>query len=569
MIYTAQEGVKNEAMELVSSQVTVSPDKGLIFLDAQRMVLVDVARMGFLRKELIDTLGMERARGLLLRMGYASGARDLEWARKLAAEATDRELLMLGPNLHSVRGGAHPRVVRVDIDASKGRFYGEFIWERSYEADLHLGLYGPHHEAVCWEALGYATGYSSALMGKHIHYRELSCRGKGDEECRIVGKPIEEWGDLGKELDWFKPDPVAETLFELQQRIGDLHESVREAHGVGALVGRSKAFREALDLVSRAQSTDVTVLLLGETGVGKERFARYLHDNSARSRGPFVAINCGAIPEELIEAELFGVEKGAYTGAHSSRSGRFERANGGTLFLDEVGELSASAQTKLLRVLQEGEYERVGGTQTEKVNVRIVAATNVNLETAVRDGRFRLDLMYRLNVYPVTIPPLRERAEDIPLLVKRFIDTYADKHDKRVAGIEDDAMEVLKSYPWPGNIRELQNMIERGVILANNGGMIERRHLVICGTGAHSLAPSEPERVSTKRDLAEPVTPHLAGGFAGLLDEMMAQRATMEDLQTHLILSAGEKAGGNISDAAKYLGLSRSQVSYSLKKQKA
>jgi two-component system response regulator HydG len=208
------------------------------------------------------------------------------------------------------------------------------------------------------------------------------------------------------------------------------------------------------------------VLLLGESGTGKELLARALHENSARAKGPFIAVNCAAIPESILEAELFGYEKGAFTGASTSRDGRFEAANGGTLFLDEIGEISRHVQVKLLRVLQEGEIERLGaGGKTRRIDVRIVAATNVNLGEEVKGGRFREDLYYRLNVIPVNVPPLRDRRDDIPLLAQHFVQVYAEKNGKAISGCSPTAIERLTEYGWPGNVRELENAIERAVVL--------------------------------------------------------------------------------------------------------
>ena len=217
----------------------------------------------------------------------------------------------------------------------------------------------------------------------------------------------------------------------------------------------------------KGAGTQVTVLLTGETGVGKERFARALHAMSTRAAKPFVAVNCAALPGELIESELFGAEKGAFTGAGAARQGRFERADGGTLMLDELGELPLPAQAKLLRVLQQGEIERLGGTQVRKVDVRAIVATNVDLKAAVAAGRFRADLMYRLNVYPIRIPPLRERVDDIEPLAAHLLQRFSALHGKSVAGFTDRALDAMRSYAWPGNVRELENLIERGVILAS------------------------------------------------------------------------------------------------------
>jgi formate hydrogenlyase transcriptional activator len=232
------------------------------------------------------------------------------------------------------------------------------------------------------------------------------------------------------------------------------------------MVGESAAMRRVLDRVARVAATDATVLVTGETGTGKELIARAIHAGSARAKRPFVRVNCGALAEGLVASELFGHERGSFTGAVERRKGRFELANGGTIFLDEVGELPPALQVALLRVLQEGEFERVGGTETLKVDARVVAATNRSLDEAVREGRFRSDLLFRLNVFPIAMPPLRERKGDIPSIAEHYARQYARKLEKRIRGVSPSAMEALLAYPWPGNIRELQNVVERAVILA-------------------------------------------------------------------------------------------------------
>ncbi|HLL20797.1 MAG TPA: sigma-54 dependent transcriptional regulator [Kofleriaceae bacterium] len=240
-----------------------------------------------------------------------------------------------------------------------------------------------------------------------------------------------------------------------------------------AIIGTSLAWRRTMDIVMQAAPSEATVLLLGESGTGKELLARALHDNSARAKGAFVAVNCAAIPESILEAELFGYEKGAFTGASTARDGRFESANGGTLFLDEIGEISRHVQVKLLRVLQEGEIERLGGGgKTRRIDVRIVAATNVNLAEEVKAGRFREDLYYRLNVIPVSVPPLRDRRDDIPLLAQHFVQVYAEKNGKAISGCSPTAIERLTEYGWPGNVRELENAIERAVVLTRAGNTV-------------------------------------------------------------------------------------------------
>jgi formate hydrogenlyase transcriptional activator len=244
-----------------------------------------------------------------------------------------------------------------------------------------------------------------------------------------------------------------------------LREGIDRAPMCDEIVGTSAALKRVLSLVSKVAPTDASVLVTGETGTGKELVARAIHRRSHRSSSAFVSVNCAAIPRDLIASELFGHEKGSFTGALQRRLGRFELAEGGTIFLDEVGELPMETQIALLRVLQEHEFERVGGTRSIQTNVRVVAATNRNLQEAIAAGTFRSDLFYRLNVFPIEIAPLRERQEDIPVLVEYFVDHCARKVRKNIQGITKESLDLLRSYPWPGNIRELQNVIERSVIV--------------------------------------------------------------------------------------------------------
>ena len=403
------------SVEELASRVTFSFPTGHIWLGEERMILLHKSAFGSFRRELVSTLGMDRARGVLTRMGFAAGARDAELIRKLYPDASDSDIILCGPSLHTLEGIAKVEPLRIDVDIAQGRFFADVTWVGSFEAGVHQELFGLAPGPCCWMQVGYACGYVSSLMGKCVLFEETEC---GVEHCRIVGKPLEDWDTVKAEplLKYFTAEPLADQLLELQHQVSTLRSSIGEAMEPGDLVGASPAFKMAWELLKKAARSHITVLLLGETGVGKEVFARALHQASSRANAAFVAVNCGALPEQLVEAELFGVQQGAYTGAHQARPGRFERAHGGTLFLDEVAELPPAAQTKLLRVLQEGELERIGDTHTRSVDVRVVAATNVALEEAVRQGRFRKDLFYRLNVFPVTIAPLRDRKEDIPLL---------------------------------------------------------------------------------------------------------------------------------------------------------
>jgi two-component system response regulator HydG len=254
----------------------------------------------------------------------------------------------------------------------------------------------------------------------------------------------------------------------LMARNRALEKQVEDLRSKGAMIGASPAFRRMMRLVEQVANSSASVLIQGESGAGKEGVARAIHEGSGRRNGPFVAVNCAALPESLLESELFGYEKGAFTGAAGRKEGRFELADGGTLFLDEVADLSPVTQPKILRVLQEGEFERLGGTRSQRVDVRIVTATNQDLAQMVKDKRFREDLFYRLNVISITVPPLRERPEDIALLAEHFLRIYAAKNNRRLEGFTDEARRRLEAYAWPGNVRELENVIERGVVLAKD-----------------------------------------------------------------------------------------------------
>ena len=567
--------IRFDKLPELASRLNLWFRSGHISLEQERMVLLHTGALGSLRRELIETLGIERARGVLTRMGFASGERDAEMVRQLMPEASDDELMSLGPQMHSLEGIVHVTPITFDIDVARGEFYGEFGWDGSYEAEVHLEHFGLHHEAVCWAQVGYACGYTSGVLGRFVVYREVECRGKGDNWCKIVGRPVDDWGEeIEPELRYFEPESLADQIVSLQNQVEHLRYSIDDQVNLGDMVGVSEAFRQTGEMIRKAADSFVTVLLLGETGVGKEMFARGLHQLSTRAEKAFVAVNCAAMPEELIESELFGVEKGAFTGAQQSRPGRFERAHGGTLFLDEVAELRPSAQAKLLRVLQNGEFERVGDTSTRKVDVRLIAATNVDLQQAVREGRFRADLYYRLSVYPVLVPPLRERREDIPLLVQRFLDRYGARHGKRIRGITENALAALQSYDWPGNVRELENMIERGVILASSDECIELRHLFpsVNIKSLQPTAPSPPPGVPAEGLAPGPGAGNHSGSGDTLdtaVDSVLDSDASLGELECRLLETAVERADGNLSKAARLLGMTRAQLAYRLKKHQA
>ncbi|MCH9829430.1 MAG: sigma 54-interacting transcriptional regulator [Gammaproteobacteria bacterium] len=538
------------------SRLRFDIDNGHIWLDENRMLLLHAKAFGALRRELFDTLGVRRAQGLLLRMGFVSGQQDAEFAHKLYGAEDNYDVFRIGPELHAFEGLVKATITEAKIDWEQGSFFGEVDWAGSWEAESHMQLCGAATEPACWSLVGYASGYVSQFFKRFIVFRETHCVARGDEQCRIVGKPAEAWDDEAY-LSLFRAEDIDGQLREMEEELTQLRGRLRERHEPGHLIGNSPGFRAAFELLSKAANSPINVLLLGETGVGKEVFARWLHENSDRAQRPFVAINCAAIPNELIESELFGVQKGAYTGAQQSRAGRFERADGGTLFLDEVGDLSPSAQVKLLRVLQTGEIERLGDEQTRKVDVRLISATNVNLQQAIAEGRFRADLYYRLATYPVLVPPLRERKSDIPLLTESMIEKFAPIYNKRAQTLSDRAIHVLSEYAWPGNVRELENLIERGVLLAPSGGQIEVEHLF---AGGVPVAPAG-ATVDRQGIVCDP----REASREKIYEALLAPDFDLAAHESQLIELAVRRADGNLAQAARTLGITRRQLAYRLK----
>ncbi len=331
----------------------------------------------------------------------------------------------------------------------------------------------------------------------------------------------------------------------LEQENRQLRTELGSRYQFTQIIGESDGIKNCLSLVERVAETDSTVLVMGESGTGKELIARAIHYNSHRSKGPFVAINCGAIPSELLESELFGHVKGAFTGAISNRIGRFEMADEGTLFLDEIGDLDPSMQVKILRALQERVFEPVGSTKSVQVNVRVITATNVDLDRAVKEGRFREDLYYRLNVIPIQIPALRERKTDIPILLSHFMNQFNKNKTKTLTGFSQDSLKCLINYSWPGNIRELENLIERLSILK--------------GAGQVEVPDLPPKYRSTAASFAET-------GSIDIPDNGLDFNTAVDQFENALILKALEKTGWNKNQAALLLRLNRTTLVEKMKK---
>jgi len=335
------------------------------------------------------------------------------------------------------------------------------------------------------------------------------------------------------------------------------HELERQnVHGGGdraPLVGQSQGMRQIFDIVARVADSPSTILITGESGTGKELVALAIHRGSSRRDKPLIKVNCAAIPKDLVESELFGYEKGAFTGAVGSKPGRFELADGGTLFLDEIGEVPVEMQVKLLRALQESEFERVGGIKTLRVDVRLIAATNRDLKALIAEGRFREDLYYRLAVVPIALPALRDRKEDIPLLVEHFVEKYNRRLGKKVERLDDDAMQVLQAYAWPGNIRELENLMERSVLFAD---------------GPVITASALPDVLREKGSAGPPIAGvgplgALAAPSGASMKEIV--RHAQAELERELIARALEETGGNVTRAAKRLQISRKSLQVKMK----
>jgi two-component system response regulator HydG len=455
----------------------LDPEGGAIRFAGQRALLLDAVAMGLLRKYLVENFGETAARTVLTQFGFAHGWRMAEAMQAEFKWDSNEEWQLAGARIHTLEG-----LFRVE-EGNRGPLSREGVMlTASYEAEQHLLHFGRSDVPACWTICGLSSGYISRSSGKEIYVLEDRCIGRGDAACHLIGRTREQWGDeRAEELRFFEANRlkdcldvslqrVTETLRAAEQKLR-LHRRalVRVAHDVDeplGIVAKSVAMAQLVELARRVAKVDSTVLITGESGSGKERIARLVHEESMRATGPFVAVNCGAITETLLESELFGHARGAFTGAAQDRPGLFEAANRGTLLLDEVGEVSPGMQVKLLRALQEREIRRVGENKSRKVDVRLLAATNRDLAHGVAGGEFRQDLYYRLKVVELHVPPLRERRDDILPLARVLLADAALRMKRKIAGLAPDAADQLLGYPWPGNVRELENAMERAAALA-------------------------------------------------------------------------------------------------------
>ncbi len=463
----------------------LQPDDGLIRFAGARAVLIGAAALGQLRRFLVENVGQSAGRAVLTQFGYTLGA-NLADAAKAHAPWISDERHHGGLRLHALAGLFHVEPPGADPLAKEG-----FVVLGSFEAEQQLSHLGRSTEPSCWTVGGLISGYLSRATLEPYFALETRCVSMGHAACRFTVRRREDWGAArAEELRAFDAaslqhvldaslEHVAATLKATEDRLHARRkalEGVAEDSEPDGVIARSPPMKALVELVRRIARVDATLLITGESGTGKERIARLVHDESARAAGPFVAVNCGAITETLLESELFGHARGAFTGASHERAGLFEGANGGTLLLDEVGEVSPGMQVKLLRVLQEREVRRVGENKSRRIDVRVVAATNRDLVHGVAGGAFRRDLYYRLKVVEVHVPALRERAADILPLAHLLLGKAAERMKRPVRGFSPEAAELLMQYAWPGNVRELENAVERAVALMQ-GTTVEVRDL--------------------------------------------------------------------------------------------
>jgi len=421
-----------------------------------------------------------------------------------------------------------------------------------YEALQRMSLY--HYDLVLLDIIMPLIDGLETLKRIRKITREVPVivlTGDGRIDTAVEAMKIGAHDYITKPIDWNRLKFAVKnaiSIRNLRKEISQLKTQLRNKDGYSNIIGHSAKMCEVYQALERVIDSDVTVIIRGESGTGKELLARAIHFNGPRRDHPFVVVNCAAIPESLLESELFGHEKGSFTGAIAKRIGKFEQAHKGTIFLDEIGEMSKPTQAKILRVLQEKRFERIGGTQSVEVDVRVISATNKNLEEEVRRGNFREDLYYRISVYPITLPPLRERKEDIPELVAYFLDKFNRKLKRRIRSVSDRALECFLNYKWPGNIRELENILERSMLNCT-GDTLLPEHLPITLTAFNS--------------------PALANGFAVDFTKAIAlarEIPTWEEVEREVCRLALKLTNSNISEAALRLQIGRTTLYRKLKK---
>lgn len=527
-----------KAEDLVLDEL-VSFENGKLMLHGRRLVIHDMFAFAHLRRESINMLGMDNTRRMLTRFGYFWGQEDAAAMERLFTWDSSDELLRAGPRLHSMQGVVRSMIKELKYGDDTTRFQMKVIWHDSGEANEHLEAAGESESPVCWMLVGYASGYASYCLDSQVYFIERKCRATGDHVCTAEGRLHKDWDEeINEHLPFFQSEDIHGKIVELsdnlrrQMQILERERQRRKELEQGGSAyfaeARSPAYQHVLNLSRRVAPYDTTVLITGETGVGKEIVAQDIHKNSARADQDFLAINCSALPETLLESELFGHKKGAFTGAGEDRVGMFEQADGGTLFLDEIGDISSTVQLRLLRVLQENEIKRVGESKPRKVNVRILAATNRDLSKAMQEGNFREDLYFRLSVVEIAVPPLRERPEDILPLTRFFIKQFSKKLNIPKLHLDATCLDYFLNYSWPGNVRELENTIENTAVLSPSEKV---------------LPEYIPAKILNENKTTEEETP-------------IGSKLSLEQVENAHIRRVLKEAGGNRKKAADILGIS-------------
>jgi DNA-binding NtrC family response regulator/predicted hydrocarbon binding protein len=525
--------VKAEELRL---EELVRFSKGAMDLHGRRLVIHDLHALGQFRRDVIHMMGREQARRIFTRMGYFWGQAGSAAMKRIFQWENTSEWLKAGSVLQQLQGVGAVEERILEMDETTGRLTLEVTWCDSAEADEYLGEMGVADDVCCWVLVGYASGYASYCLGKSVYFVERKCRGKGDEVCTAIGKDVDSWGEeVATTIPYFQAEDIQGKIRTLtnELRAKELEVARQRRELEVALCGsriastevRSRCFSRVLELAERVAQFDSAVLIVGETGVGKEVLARHIHERSPRSQAPFVAVNCGALPETLLESALFGHKAGAFTGATRDQGGLFEEAQKGTIFFDEIGDTTPAVQLKLLRVLQEHEIMRVGETRPRHVDVRVISATNRDLEQAIATGSFREDLYYRLRVVEIKVPPLRERQDDILSLARQFVAKTARRLGLPELRLDATCIDYLVGHNWPGNIRELENAIEHAAILCRDGNI---------------LAEHLPPQIVRRAPHADP------SGVPCSLDA----------LEREHMRSVLEFTSGNRTEAAKVLGIS-------------
>ena len=514
--------------------------EGHVSFHGRRLVLHDLKALGQFRRDLIEMVGEDDGRRILTRKGLFWGHADAAAMESLFRWDSTEEWLRAGPMLSRIAGLSVIEMEIRELDLEKGKVHLEMVWSNSSEVYQHLAEMGQAQRPVCWVMAGYASGYVSACIGKEVYFIENQCQAAGAYRCSATGKDLASWGsEIEPHLPFFQAADIRKRVEEMSRQLEQYQEELaRQRKELETAVrvprlepveARNPAFQRTLELAARVAKFDSTILVTGETGSGKEVLARFIHQCSTRAEKPLLALNCSALPETLLESELFGHRAGAFTGATRNHLGLFEEADGGTVFLDEIGDISASLQAKLLRVIQEREIKRVGESHSRPVDVRVISATNQDLEKMVAEGRFREDLFYRLNVVRIRLPALRDRREDILPLATHFMKDCAGRLKMPGLRLAPQSVELLLEYRWPGNVRELQNAIEQAAVLCVDGVLT-------------------PDLLPMSKSAAG------AGGMSPL-----AQR-TLEEVELEHIRRVLEHVEGNRAKAAAILGVGQATL---------